>query len=330
MARTIRFHEVGGPDVLGFEDLEIGEPGAREVKVRVEAIGLNRAELAYRSGKYLERPKLPSRLGYEAAGRVVVVGNDVSEFQRGDHVSVIPTFSMNEYGTYGEEILIPVEAVTACPEGFSSATCAAVWMQYLTAYGALVDIGGLRSGEFVLISAASSSVGLAAIQIALMLGAIPIALTRTSAKREALIGAGARHVIATQEQDVVAQVRAITDNRGARLVFDPIAGPFVETLAKVTAQTGMIFVYGGLSAQPTSFPSGLAMLKGFAMRGYTVFEITRDARRRERAKSFVLDGLSAGKLVPIIDRTFEFAHMAKAHSYMEAGEQIGKIIITVP
>src|SRR4051812_19963992 len=200
MATVVRFHELGSPDVLRLEDLEVPPPGPVEVKIKVEAIGLNRAELAFRAGRYLERPKLPSRLGYEAAGTVMAVGEAVKGFAPGERVGVIPAFSMAEYATYGEEILVPAHAVVKCPPDVTSTTFAAVWMQYLTAYGGLIDIGALQPGEHVLITAASSSVGLASIELALAAGAIPIATTRTGAKREALLRAGARHVIATEHQ----------------------------------------------------------------------------------------------------------------------------------
>jgi NADPH:quinone reductase-like Zn-dependent oxidoreductase len=330
MTAVVRFHELGGPDVLRLEDLEVPPPGKSEVKIRVEAIGLNRAELAFRAGRYLERPKLPSRLGYEAAGTVISVGALVNGFTPGQRVGVIPSFSLTDYGTYGEEIIVPVHAVVPCPSDVSSETFASVWMQYLTAYGGLIEVGSLQSGEHVLITAASSSVGLASIKLALAIGATPIAATRTSAKREALRRAGAAHVIATQEQDLASEVRTITDGKGVRLVFDPIAGPFVETLAKATSPGGMLIIYGGLSAQPTPFPGGLAMLKGLTMRGYTLFEMTRAPARLSKAKDLILDGIRSKKFVPIIDRTFHLRDIADAHRYMEAGEHVGKIVVTVP
>jgi NADPH:quinone reductase-like Zn-dependent oxidoreductase len=330
MTTVVRFHELGGPDVLRLENLEVPPPGKSEVKIRVEAIGLNRAELAFRAGRYLERPKLPSRLGYEAAGTVIGVGDSVNSLTPGQRVGVIPSFSLTDYGTYGEEIIVPVHAVVPCPNDVSSETFAAVWMQYLTAYGGLIEAGSLQPGEHVLITAASSSVGLASIKVALAIGATPIATTRTSVKREALRRAGAAHVIATQEQDLASEVRTITDGKGVRLVFDPIAGPFVETLAKATSPGGMLIIYGGLSAQPTPFPGGLAMAKGLTMRGYTLFETTRVPARLSKAKDLILDGIASKKFVPVIDRTFHLHDIADAHRYMEAGEHVGKIVVTVP
>ncbi|WP_198162093.1 alcohol dehydrogenase catalytic domain-containing protein [Sphingomonas sp. TDK1] len=134
----------------------------------------------FRSGAYLEPANLPARLGYEASAIVEALGPGVNSFKPGDAVSVIPAFSMNKYGVYAEEAIVPASAVVKRHMGESAVTSAAVWMAYLTAYGALIDIGKLAEGEAVIITAASSSVGLAAIQIANSVGAIPIALTRTS------------------------------------------------------------------------------------------------------------------------------------------------------
>ena len=172
------FTRPAAPKSCKIEDIEVPPPGKGEVQIRIHALGLNRAESMFRSGQYLEEPKLPARLGYEAAGTVAAIGPGVQGFKVGDAVSTIPSFSLNAYGLYGELANAPVHAVTHHPASLSWAEAAAVWMQYLTAYGALIDIAGLKSGDTVVIPAASSSVGLAAIQIANKVGATPIALTR--------------------------------------------------------------------------------------------------------------------------------------------------------
>ena len=173
MARVVRFHEAGGPEVLRVEELEVPPPGKGEVQISIKALGLNRAESMFRSGQYLEEPKLPARLGYEAAGTVAAIGQGVQGFKVGDAVSTIPSFSLNAYGLYGDLANAPVHAVTHHPASLSWVEAAAVWMQYLTAYGALIDIAGLTKGDTIVIPAASSSVGLAAIQIANKVGAVP-------------------------------------------------------------------------------------------------------------------------------------------------------------
>lgn len=329
MSRVVRFHQTGSAEVLQISDEQVAAPGKNEVQIQVQAIGVNRAEVMFRNGQYLEVPQLPARLGYEAAGLITLIGEGVSEFKVGDAVSTVPAFSQNQYGVYGQLVNVPAPAVVKHPAQLSMLEAAATWMQYLTAYGALVEFADTRAGEFVLISAASSSVGVAAIQTANMLGAIPIALTRYSNKREALLQAGAKHVIATEEQDLVLEVNRITHNQGARVVFDPVGGPTINKLAEATAQSGIIFQYGALSIEPTPLPLFPLLAKQLTIRGYTLFEISTNPQRLTRAKEFILKGLDAGKLKPTISKIFPFEKVIEAHQYMESNHQIGKIVLTV-
>lgn len=329
MAKIVRFHQTGGPEVLQIEDLPEEEPGPGEVRIKVEAFGLNRAEVLFRQGLYLEQPKPPSRIGYEASGVVDAVGPDVTGIREGDRVGTIPGFSMRKYGVYGESAVVPAHVVAALPEKLSSVEGAAIWMKYMTAYGALVEYGKVSAEDSVIISAASSSVGLAAIQIVKAAGATAIATTRGPAKKPDLLAAGADHVIVTEQEDVGQLTREITDGRGARLVFDPVSGPFLEKLAKAAAREGIIFEYGSLSMEPTPYPLAEALGKGLWIRGYTLFEITSHAQRLERGKKFVYNGLAAGHLRPVIARTFTLEETADAHRYMEASGHFGKIVVTV-
>lgn len=331
MTRVVRFHEYGAPDVLRIEDLEVGEPGAGELRVRVEAIGLNRAEAAFRSGHYIEKAQLPARLGYEAAGIVEALGSGVAGFAVGEAVCVIPEFSMNRYGVYAEQAIVPAAAVVKRPAGLGTIEAAAVWMPYLTAYGALIDIVGLAKGEAVIITAASSSVGLAAIQIANCVGAVPIAVTRSEAKRVGLLAAGAAHVIVSEAQDVAAEVMRITAGQGARMAFDPVGGPGVMPLVGALARQGTLILYGNLSgeAHQTPFPFGPAVGRGLSLRGYLVFEVIHDPLRLARAQAFIRDGLQSGALKPKVDRTFAFDQIVEAHRYLEGNAQLGKVVVIV-
>jgi NADPH:quinone reductase-like Zn-dependent oxidoreductase len=329
MSRIVRFHRLGGPEVLQIDEMDIGSPKAGEIRLRVRAIGLNRAEAMFRSGAYVEAPSLPSRLGYEAAGEIEAIGEGVTSFSVGDAVSTMPAFSMTEYGVYGDAAIVPAHAVVARPADLSWSEAASIWMQYLTVYGALIEAGGLRANDAVVVTAASSSVGLAAIQIVEGAGATSIAVTRTRAKRDALAKAGARHVIVSQEQDVAAEIMRVTKGEGARLVFDPIGGPGVEALAAASAVGGTIFLYGALSSEPTPFPLFASFRKQLSLRGYTLFAVTGDPQKRERGARFVLDGLAAGRLRPIVARSFPLEQIVEAHRFLESNEQIGKIVVTV-
>jgi NADPH:quinone reductase-like Zn-dependent oxidoreductase len=328
MSKIVRFHRTGGPEVLQIDELDIGEPKAGEVRMRVHAIGLNRAEAMFRAGGYLEAPQLPARLGYEASGRIEALGPGVTGFQVGDAVSTIPAFSMNQYGVYGDAAIVPAHAVAKHPAKLSWSEACSIWMQYLTAYGALVEPGGIAKGDAVIITAASSSVGLAAIQIVNHLGGVPIAATRTSAKRDALLGAGARHVIATQEQDLAAEVMRLTAGHGARVAFDPVCGPGVAAIADAMADGGTIYLYGALAPEPTPFPLFAALGKNLTLRGYTLFSVVGKPERLERAKRWVIEGLDAGWLKPIIARSFLLQDIAAAHRYLESNQQFGKVVVT--
>jgi NADPH:quinone reductase-like Zn-dependent oxidoreductase len=329
MARVVRFHEHGGPEVLRIENVDVPGPGRGEVRIRVKALGLNRAEALLRSGSYIETPTLPSGLGLEAAGIVEAVGEGVDGFALGDAVSVVPPISMVRWPAYGELATFPAELIVKHPSSLSWEAAAAAWMQYLTAYGALIDIAELRRDDFVVITAASSSVGLAAIQIANRVGATPIAVTRTSGKKQALLEFGATHVIASAEEDLGTRLTDIAGPEGVRVVFDPIGGPIFEPLTAAMARGGILIEYGGLSPEPTPFPLFTVLSKTLTLRGYLVHEIIGDPARLEAAKAFVLDGLMSGSLQPVIAKTFPFDRIVEAHRFLESNEQLGKIVVTV-
>ncbi|WP_331371399.1 zinc-dependent alcohol dehydrogenase family protein [Sinorhizobium chiapasense] len=329
MVRVVRFHELGGPEVLRIEDIDVVGPGPGEVQVRVKALGLNRAEALIRAGTYIETPTLPSGLGLEAAGIVETLGEGLEGFAPGDVVSVVPPPSMVRWPAYGELANFPARLVVKHPPSLGFEAAAAVWMPYLTAYGALIDIAGLRREDFVVITAASSSVGLAAIEIANWVGATAIAVTRTSGKKRALIGFGAAHVIASAEDDLEARLTEIAGPAGVRVVFDAVGGPAFEPLTAAMSRGGILIEYGGLSPEPTPFPLFAVLSKSLTLRGYLVHEIISDPARLDAARTFILDGLTDGSLRPVIARTFPFEEIVEAHRFLESNQQFGKIVVTV-
>jgi NADPH:quinone reductase-like Zn-dependent oxidoreductase len=328
MAKVVRVHELGEPEVMRIEELEVRAPGAGEVRLRVEAIGLNRSEAMFRKGHYPQRPILPALIGYEGVGIVQALGAGVEGFAVGDRVCVVPSYRLGEYGMYAEETIVPARSLLHAPPGLSPVEAASIWMQYFTAM-AIIEIGKATVGDYVIIRAASSSVGLAAIQLANWAGAVPIAATRHVDKVLALKAHGAKHVIATEEQDLVAEVARITKGKGARLVFDPVGGPDVEKLANAMAEEGILFIYGGLSGQPTTFPHWPAALKGLSVRGWVASAIWGRPERYARAQDLVLRGLAEGHLKPVIAKTFPFARIVDAHRFLESNQQLGKIVVTV-
>jgi NADPH:quinone reductase-like Zn-dependent oxidoreductase len=329
MSRSVRIHEFGGPEVLKIEEVTIADPGPGEVRVRVKALGLNRTEVTFRTGRSPLKPNLPSQIGFEAAGEIDALGPDVTGFARSDRVAVIPAYSASDYGFYGELTLAPARSLVRINDGVSWEEAAATWAAFATAWAGLIDIAHLSAGQVVLISAASSSVGLAAIQTALRVGGVPVALTRTSAKARALYDAGAALVIATQEQNLVADVNRLTNGKGAEVVFDAVAGPAFTQLVEATAVGGTIIIYGGLAGASASFPVRPMLSGRLSIHGFGLPSATRDDAKLAALRTFVTEGLVSGALKPTISRIFPFDQIVDAHRYLEAGEQIGKIVVTI-
>ena len=327
MAKVVRIHALGGPEVLTIEDLDVGEPGAGECRIRVEAVGLNRAEAMYRAGRYPVQPQLPSLIGYEGVGVIEALGAEVGGYAVGDRVCVLPMIQQGQYGIWAEQAIVPARILLPAPPGLTPAEAASIWMQYMTAY-ALIEVAQIGIGDGVIIRAASSSVGIAAIQLANWAGSVSIACTRTSDKAEALHRQGAAHVVATEEEDLVARVMAITGGIGARTAFDPVGGPYVETLANALAPRGILFIYGGLSGQETPYPHWPCAFKGLSMRGWVASEIWNHPHRYKAAQEKILSGLASGHLKPVIAKTFRgLEQIAAANAFLESNEQVGKVVV---
>jgi NADPH:quinone reductase-like Zn-dependent oxidoreductase len=330
MRRIVRFHSIGGPEVLRLEAAAPDAPGPGEVLLRVQAIGLNNSEAQLRRGDYgMMQADLPSRIGRECSGIVVGAGEGVASVKEGDLVSTIPAFDVKRSGVYGDWCVVPETALARVPDGLTRLEAAAVWQQYLTAYGPLVEYSAIGPGTVVLITAAGSSVGRGAMQMARQLGGRVIATTRTASKRAGLLAGGAEGVIVTSEVPLVERVLELTDGQGFDVCLDPIAGPLVNGLVAAAKREATIFLYGQLERAPTEIPIVELLRKGLWIRGYTLWEITLDPERRERAKRYIHDCLATGALRPVIDRVFRLDEIVEAHRYLESGVQNGKIVIDV-
>nr|WP_315197197.1 zinc-dependent alcohol dehydrogenase family protein [uncultured Flavobacterium sp.] len=329
MSKTVIFHEAGKPEVLKVEQLEVPAPGSQEVRIQVKSIGINRADAMYRQGMYIENPVFPAQLGYEAAGIVEAVGSEVTNLSVGDIVNVIPGFSLHNYSSYGEYILMPSYAVHKYPANLSYDEAASLWTSYSTMYGMIVHSGKLKPGEFVVVNAASSSAGLAGIQITNYIGGISIALTTSLKKKEALLKAGASHVIVTSEEDIATEVLKITNNIGAHIILDPVVGAKFSNLLSSVAENGKVFVYGALSHEPASFPAFDVMMKTPTIKGYSAIEVLGNIEVLMQAIAFIDKGVAEGKLKPIIDKVFNLDDIVASHNYLESNQQFGKIVVNI-
>ncbi|MDN3024987.1 zinc-dependent alcohol dehydrogenase family protein [Streptomyces sp. S.PB5] len=328
-ARTVLFHEIGGPEVLRIEDVAVPAPGPGQVAVRVEALGLNRAEALFRSGTYYYQPALPaSRLGYEASGVVEAVGDGVTALAVGDPVTTGPGIEMSAQGVYAERVVLPETAVLPRPASVDAVTGAASWLTYTTAYGGLLETAGLKPGDHVLITGASSGVGTAAIQVARRIGAVPLATTRTEAKRQGLLDLGAAEVIVSDgdAETVAKEVRRLTGGRGAEVIFDAIGGPGFRLLAEALAEGGSVLVYGWLDRRPAEIPWNWP----FTIHTYANMNLTETPGGRRRSTAFLNAGLADGGFRPVIAEVFDgLDRIQDAHRLMESNQHMGKIVVRV-
>ena len=330
MPKVVRFHRLGPPEVLQIEELPLQDPGYEEVRLRIEAFGLNRSESQMRQGTYpMLDATMPSKVGKEAVGIVDAVGPGVQGVEVGSRVTTMPCFDMNRHGVYGETAVVPAFALAPVPAGLSTVECAAIWQQYLTAYGPLVEYSRVQPGSVVLVTAATASVGHACIQLARAQGGTVIATTRSAAKVEGLKRTGADHVIVSDGPGLAEAVMKLTGDKGADVIVDSISGSIVDELAEAAAYRGKLFLYGRLNEDPTPFPLITCMKKGMAIQGYTLWEIVRDPEMMKRAQRFILGGLESGRFRPVIDRVFKLEDIREAHAYMDANRASGKLVVAV-
>jgi len=326
MPRVVVFDEFGGPDVMHVVEEPAAEPAAGEVRVRIEAFAVNPLDQMMRSGTSPANVPLPhARLGVEGTGVVDALGPEVTGLEIGDPVILTAIPDASARGSYAEYTTVPASRVTARPTGLAITEAAAIWVAYSTAYGALVEKARMRPGDHVLITAASGGVGRAAIQIASQIGAVPIAVTRHTAKKDDLLAAGAAAVIATDHADVAEAVRRHTGGAGADIVLDLVMGPGQQDLLQAARPGGTLVAAGFLDPRPTPFPRS-ASLTIFSYRGFDY--ILNDVVVKRMA-AFLNAGVRLGALRPAIGDVFTLDDVAEAHRHLEKGLHTGKIVVTV-
>lgn len=325
--RAVRFGRLGNPvDVLAIDEIAVMPPDADEVVIRVDAFALNRADWLYCRGEHYSLPALPSRIGSECAGTVVAVGAAVGPALLGQRVCTVP-FHSSTHGVQGELATVPAAYVAPWPEDLDAVEAASLWMQYLTAYFPLVEIAAVGPSDHVLIPAASSSAGLAAIQVAKLCGARVIATSRTSAKAAVIRDAGADAVVALDgAESLVDAIARMTDGRGVRVVFDPVAGPFMADYLDALADDARIFIYGLLSGATTELDIVRLVRRAAIVHPYSVFNHVRHPAELRRGIAFVEKAVRAG-LRPRIDSAYGFDEVLAAYRRLDSHEQAGKIVV---
>jgi NADPH:quinone reductase-like Zn-dependent oxidoreductase len=300
---------------------------------------VNFADVMARLGLYPDAPKPPMVVGYEVAGLVDAVGADVTDVRVGDRV-----LAMTRFGGYADRVVVPALFAFPVPGGINDAVAAAIPVNYLTAFLALYRIANLLEGEIVLVHGAGGGVGIAATQLARLRGATVIG-TASSAKHEAIRQLGVQHAIDYRDGNLVANVRHITGKRGVDVVLDPIGGRSFSDSYRLLAPLGRLIVYGVSSLasgerrnwlhaaitmlrMPRFGPLSL-MNRNRGVFGLNLGHLWREHAQLADAMRAILREVDAGRLQPIVARTFPLEHAADAHRFMQSRSNIGKVVLTM-
>ena len=338
MSRVIRFHNTGGPEVLQIDEYSEEPPGPKEVTIRIKAFGVNRAECMLRGGAYIYNPILPCRIGAEGAGVIETKGRDVQTPTIGEAVAIVP-FAIadnngywqgvpGKHGCYGETTTVPASAVIRVPDNLSPIANAASWHQYLTAWGGLVYHAAVTQEDTVLVTAASSSTGLACIQLCKTIGAKVIAATCSEEKVKRLLAVGADHVVVTNSQNLAREILEFTGGQGATVIYDPVSGAVASDLIGAASPEARIICYGNLDQANINFPARTALTKRVNIKFYSWGDIARRSELLSKAYNYVYRCLEKCTFQPIIDTVFHgLESSVNAHRRMESNQKFGKIVV---
>jgi NADPH2:quinone reductase len=322
MPRAIRIHETGGPEVLRLESVE-GEPmGARQVRIRQTAIGVNFIDTYDRSGLYPVR--LPSGLGREAAGVVIEAGKSVKSLREGDRVA----YAGNTPGAYCDERVMEAARVVKLPDSVSDRDAAALMLKGLTAWFLLRRCHRVRRNEPVLLHAAVGGVGLIALQWAAALGAKVIAVVGSDEKAAIAAAHGAAEVIVGSRENIVERVRAITGKRGVPVVYDGVGKDTFYASLDCLAPLGLMVSYGNASgAVPPFSPLELTRRGSLFLTRPTLFHYTAKASELARGARELFDVVGSGQVKVRIGQSYPLSEAAQAHRDLEARRTTGSTIL---
>lgn len=324
MARAIRFHQTGGAEVLQCETVHVGAPGAGQVRLRHEAIGLNFADIYFRNGTY--PVPLPSGLGVEAAGVVEEVGAGVTGFQPGDRVSY--TGFLNTLGAYSDVRIVPAEPLIHLPAGISCDVAAGMTMRGLTAAYLLRCITPLKAGDTVLLHAAAGGLGLIVSQWAALLGLTVIGTT-SSAEKAALARAhGCTHVIDYSREDVAARARELTGGRGVDVVFDSVGqSTFMGSLGALRRRGLLVCVGTASGTIPPFDPQLLARMGSLYLTRPALADYIADPAEKAELAAEVFGHVAAGRITVDIHQRYPLEAAARAHVELESRRTTGSSIL---
>ncbi len=337
--RQIWIPRAGPPEVLELREAPDPLPAPGDVRIRVEAAGVNFADIMGRLGTYPDLPEMPVVPGYEVAGRIDAVGSEVETDWIGRDVA-----AMTRFGGYSDVVCVPEIQAFARPENFSAEEAAAFPVNYVTAYQLMVVMGGVKEGETVLVHSAGGGVGIAAIQIAARLGAHVIG-TASASKHDFLKSIGVRALIDYTSEDFEARVKEITGGRGVELALDAVGGKSFAKSYRALAPTGRLGVFG-MSASATgkvrSLPSLIKALvqtpwltfnpmglmdKNKGVFGVNVGHLWEEVDRVRTWTEVLVRWAREGALRPVVAERFPFDRAAEAHHFIQDRRNVGKVLL---
>jgi len=324
--RAVVLPHTGGPDALVLAEIPDPRPSAGEVVIDVHATALNFADLLQRKGTYGTPAKLPGILGIECSGTIHALGQDVQGWNVGDEVCALVSD-----GAYAERVAVPATQLLRRPHDIDLVSAAALPEAACTVWSNLLDIGGLRTGDVLLVHGGAGGIGTFAIQAARAFGARVFATAGSSGKIQRCAELGAERAISYRNEDFVAVVKNETDQRGADIILDNMGAAYLSRNIDALAPDGRIVMIGLQSGRDAEIPLGRMMGKRASL-------FTTSLRDRPpAAKARIVEGVrrdlwphvERGRILPVIDRMFSLAEMAEAHRYMESGSHTGKIVVSV-
>lgn len=321
--RAVRYHEFGGTEVLRWEEAPDPRPGPGDVLVRVEAAGVNFADLMRRQGRYHFTGEFPAMLGTEAAGTVVRIGADVAGVEPGDRVFC----RTSAPGCQAEMVVVPVSEILRTPAESSSVEAAAIPVVFITAYHMLKTLAPLGRGESVLVHAAASGVGTAAVQLAKVWGARVFATASTEEKLALAARLGADECINYRTHDFVPEVLRRTAGVGVDRVLDCVGGEVLAKSVKALAPGGRLVIYGRASGDLPMLSPDEFFARNLQLFGLNIGGAPWALERHRAALEECLTLIAGGKVRPVISSVFKMADVARAHAYLAERRTMGKVVL---
>lgn len=320
--KAIQVTRTGGPEVLELTDLPRPTPAAGQVLVRVQAVGLNFADILHVAGEYLTRTRLPMIPGMEFAGVVEALGEGVSEYQPGERV-----VALGGSGAFAEYAVVNTQAILPVPPNLSAAQAAALPVSYYTAYFALKTQARAKPGEWVLVQAAAGALGTASVQVAGAIGLRVIALASSEEKLATCRSLGAQVTLLNTRPDLLAAVREATEGKGVNVLMEVVGGAGFEQSLKMLAYRGRLLVIGSASREMAQM-SPVALMRGNqSVIGVWLTPFLGEPAEVQAASEFLAPLLASGRIVPVVGERFRLEDAAKAFEFVMGRKNTGKVII---